>query len=87
MQDQPKLITLEPGDVLLVPAGWWHYVESLELTVSVNIWLPIATDVVSRVKEAIVKLIVARIGKNVCSMSPEEHCTLDYCMQLVMYHK
>ncbi|KAK9309435.1 hypothetical protein QLX08_000916 [Tetragonisca angustula] len=74
IEDTARLITLEPGDVLLVPPGWWHYVESLELTVSVNIWLPIITDNISRVKEAIVKLIVARIGKDVSNVPDESDC-------------
>ncbi|KOC59688.1 HSPB1-associated protein 1 [Habropoda laboriosa] len=83
IQDKPKIVTLEPGDVLFVPPGWWHYVESLDFTVSVNIWLPIVRDNVSRVKEAIVKLIVARIGKHICSTSDEANCTLSYCMNLL----
>lgn len=82
IEDTARLITLEPGDVLLVPSGWWHYVESLELTVSVNIWLPIITDNISRVKEAIVKLVVARIGKDVSNVPDESDC-----INLVMYNK
>lgn len=84
-EDKPQIVTLEPGDVLFVPPGWWHYVESLGLTVSVNIWLPVSTDDISRVKEAIVKLIVTKIGRNICSASDEEHCTWSYCMNLVMH--
>ncbi|CAK9822335.1 HSPB1-associated protein 1 [Anthophora retusa] len=83
IEDKPRIITLEPGDVLFVPPGWWHYVESLDFTISVNIWLPIITDNVSRVKEAIIKLIMARIGKNVCSTPDEANCTLSYCMNLL----
>ncbi|XP_076480177.1 HSPB1 associated protein 1 isoform X4 [Bombus vancouverensis nearcticus] len=74
IQDTARLVTLEPGDVLFVPPGWWHYVESLELTVSVNIWLPIITDNISRVKEAIVKLIVTRIGKDVNNVPNDTEC-------------
>jgi hypothetical protein len=33
-----RSITLEPGDGLLIPAFWWHELESDEPTVSVNIW-------------------------------------------------
>lgn len=61
--DKPKLITLEPGDVLFVPNGWWHYVESLDqINVSVNIWGKLKTDSRARVEEALVKLIIAKIG-------------------------
>ncbi|CAL1675198.1 unnamed protein product [Lasius platythorax] len=60
--DKPKLIILEPGDVLFVPNGWWHYVESLDnINVNVNIWGKLKTDNRARVKEALVKLIVARM--------------------------
>ncbi|XP_031833603.2 HSPB1 associated protein 1 isoform X1 [Nomia melanderi] len=83
MKDKAKVIILEPGDVLFVPAGWWHYVESLEFSVSVNTWLPIVTDSVSRVKEALVKLIVARIGKNLLEKSEEAHFSLSYCIKLL----
>ncbi|XP_029174147.1 HSPB1-associated protein 1 [Nylanderia fulva] len=59
---KPKLIILEPGDVLFVPNGWWHYVESLDnINVSVNIWGKLKTDNRARVEEALVKLIVARM--------------------------
>ncbi len=27
---------LEPGDVLFIPQGWWHYVKSLDFSISVN---------------------------------------------------
>jgi lysine-specific demethylase 8 len=29
---------LEPGDVLYVPIGWWHYVRSLSISFSVSFW-------------------------------------------------
>lgn len=62
MPYNPKVIILEPGDVLFVPWGWWHYVESLDNSMSVNIWLPLKEDSKARLKEALVKLTVARIG-------------------------
>ena len=29
---------LEPSDVLYIPSKWWHYVRSLESSISVNVW-------------------------------------------------
>lgn len=83
MPHKARLITLEKGDVLLVPGGWWHYVESLDTSVSVNVWLPLISDDEARVKEAIVKLIITGIGKNISLTSEEHDCTLPYCMKLL----
>ncbi|XP_062390369.1 HSPB1-associated protein 1 homolog isoform X2 [Sardina pilchardus] len=34
------VVTLEPGQVLLVPRHWWHFVESVDsVTVSINSWI------------------------------------------------
>jgi len=29
---------LRPGDMLYIPKGWWHAVESVDVSISVNIW-------------------------------------------------
>lgn len=31
-------IILEPGDVLFVPAFWWHHVISIDIAISINYW-------------------------------------------------
>jgi lysine-specific demethylase 8 len=36
MEAEFKSIILEPGDVLYVPSGWWHYVQSLDTSISVS---------------------------------------------------
>lgn len=80
----PKLIILEPGDVLFVPWGWWHYVESLDCTMSVNIWLPLKADNKARVKESLVKLIVAKIGDKEYSTAENEDNHDLCCISLVI---
>ena len=30
---------LAPGELLVLPAGWMHHVEALDLSVSVNLWV------------------------------------------------
>lgn len=29
---------LEPGQMLYIPPGWWHYVKSLSVSFSVSFW-------------------------------------------------
>lgn len=38
-----KSIILNPGEVLFVPQGWWHYVENLEIAISINTWIPLVS--------------------------------------------
>ncbi|XP_071978177.1 HSPB1-associated protein 1 isoform X2 [Engystomops pustulosus] len=55
----PHVVTLHPGQVLLVPPRWWHYVESVDdVTVSVNSWLELDSDHEARVEEAVVRTVV-----------------------------
>lgn len=35
---------LEPGDLLFIPAGWWHEVKSLDVSMSVNFWWKIKIE-------------------------------------------
>lgn len=32
-------VTISPGQLLFIPAGWWHHVRSLEVSISVSEWL------------------------------------------------
>lgn len=59
----PYCTDLHPGDVLIMPARWWHFVESLDSpTFSVNIWTEIPSlDRVQRCNEALVKFVVNAI--------------------------
>lgn len=31
-------VVVKPGDMLFIPKGWWHAVETLTLSISVNFW-------------------------------------------------
>jgi lysine-specific demethylase 8 len=31
-------VVLHPGDMLFMPAGWWHFVKSLSVSFSVSFW-------------------------------------------------
>jgi hypothetical protein len=37
-QATPFHFTLNPGDVLYLPPGWWHQTRACEMNISVNIW-------------------------------------------------
>lgn len=55
-------VTLQPGDVLYIPRGWWHYAESLEPSISVNNfsyrWLGCILDL----PIGMVKVVLHRLG-------------------------
>jgi len=36
--DAWRVAVMEPGDVLLLPTGWWHYVKSEQRSVMTNVW-------------------------------------------------
>jgi len=61
----PYKVTLHPGDVLYVPRHWWHQVYSNNFSISVNTWLEHPEDNKARLGEAIVKLQVAQMVKEV----------------------
>ncbi len=35
---------LNPGELLYIPAGWWHEVKSLDLSISINFWWKIKLE-------------------------------------------
>lgn len=56
-----KSIVLNQGQVLFVPKGWWHYVESLDFSISVNVWLPLESDNEGRLREAVTKFLMSKM--------------------------
>ncbi|XP_064617920.1 HSPB1-associated protein 1 homolog isoform X2 [Liolophura sinensis] len=57
----PYLVTLEAGDVLLVPRHWWHFVQCLEPAVSINTWINLDVDHEARVQEALTQTLVCAV--------------------------
>ncbi|ENN70824.1 hypothetical protein HUJ04_004960 [Dendroctonus ponderosae] len=60
-----RKVILNPGDVLIVPNKWWHYVENLETAIAVNIWLPLPQDDCQRIKEGIASILVGNMLQNI----------------------
>ncbi|XP_062968643.1 HSPB1-associated protein 1 isoform X2 [Cynocephalus volans] len=59
---QRHMVTLSPGQVLFVPRHWWHYVESIDpVTVSINSWIELEEDHLTRVEEAITRMLVCAL--------------------------
>ncbi|XP_068715406.1 HSPB1-associated protein 1-like isoform X2 [Montipora foliosa] len=56
-------VILQPGDVLFVPKKWWHYVESLETSISINTWIELESDHIERVREALIRTLVCALKK------------------------
>lgn len=56
-------VILEPGDVLFVPKKWWHYVETLDTSISVNTWIELESDHLERVREALIRTLVCALKK------------------------
>ncbi|CAG5133087.1 unnamed protein product [Candidula unifasciata] len=55
----PYVVTLQPGQTLYVPRHWWHYVESIEPSISINVWVPVKEDIDSRFSEAITRCLAS----------------------------
>lgn len=55
-------VTMNAGDILVVPANWWHYVENLELSLTVNTWIPLEKhDAYARLEECFVRTQIEKI--------------------------
>jgi len=68
IDDACKCVTvvLSPGDVLIVPHKWWHYVENLTTAVSINTWIQIPKyDNKARLSESVVRFMVSSVCSGV----------------------
>ncbi|KAJ8683197.1 hypothetical protein QAD02_018989 [Eretmocerus hayati] len=83
MPGSAKIIVLEPKDVLFIPRGWWHYVESLNTSLSINVWLPVEEDCNARLRETLVHLVMDTIGKDITRTEHHQESTVAECFQFV----
>lgn len=62
----PYVVTLSPGDVLFVPPYWWHFVQCIDFSISVNTWPPLSAHIDRRQhrREACVRTLIALIAKS-----------------------
>jgi hypothetical protein len=52
-------IELNAGDVLFVPKHYWHFVQTTsDISLAINLWLPLESDKLDRYTEAITKLVM-----------------------------
>lgn len=77
----PHVVILEPGDVLYVPRHWWHFVQNLETSISINTWLRLEEDHLERVREGVVRLLAMAImnqpaNEDLDWLNPTEVCML-----------
>ncbi|XP_023940016.2 HSPB1-associated protein 1 [Bicyclus anynana] len=60
-----RMVELNAGDALLVPRGWWHYVQNVyPLNIALNVWLPHEKDNSTQVSEALIKILIAQLCKD-----------------------
>lgn len=65
-------VDLHPGDVLFVPRKWWHFVECLDTSISINTWIPMPEDHLERLHEFSVSKILQCISPKDFSYSNGE---------------
>ncbi|XP_071788662.1 HSPB1-associated protein 1 homolog isoform X1 [Asterias amurensis] len=81
----PYTVTLEAGDVLFVPKHWWHFVESLEVSMSINTWVEVESDKVSRVHEAVTRALVSGLMSGASNQQDWLNPTEGICEDEVNY--
>ncbi|KAL7638738.1 UNVERIFIED_CONTAM: hypothetical protein RMT77_010271 [Armadillidium vulgare] len=68
-QTTPYIVNLEAGDVLFVPKHWWHFVENLEFSVTINSWIPLPDDHHDRLKESVVTYQIGSLCQSLSNIS------------------
>lgn len=59
---QPQTALLGPGEMCFIPRGWWHYVESLDPSISVNNFGLNLTDLAIDGAREVAKAALHRLG-------------------------
>lgn len=77
-------VVLRPGDILYVPRHWWHYVENLELSVSINMWCDVESDAEDRLTESVTRLIMGAMAHTIPDqawINPNESAASVTCVE------
>jgi hypothetical protein len=64
-------ITLYPGQMLFVPHHFWHFVECIDDSISVNLWLDHPRDDQERLKESLARFVVSGLKEADVSEEPK----------------
>ncbi|KAF5394190.1 Heat shock proteinB1 associated protein 1 [Paragonimus heterotremus] len=76
LKTSPRSVLMEPGDILFVPRGWWHFVQSIDdepVACSVNWWIDQPEfDNSVRLREALTQLLGFSLFSGCTSLEPEK---------------
>ena len=66
-----KTVTILPGQLLFIPAGWWHHVRSVEISISVNQWL--MPTLIQRAGASLLWLLISEYKRDRWAQLLERH--------------
>lgn len=65
---KPLEVITEPGELLFLPAGWWHSPIGIGLNVAVNFWWLVGLRDITSTRWSLQSALRHLIAKNICTM-------------------